>query len=284
MSSGVLDPRSPKAQLVEHQLTPKHHFGQNFLADHTIAARIAELCAPPGARVLELGAGLGALTRPLLARGAHVVAVERDRDLVPVLRAELAEAIDAGQLEVLEADAKAVDPTALLAVGTGPRVLCGNLPYQITGPLLELTIQHVRSLSRAVFLVQLEVATRLAAAPGSKDYGALSVFTQAAFNVTRALIVRRGAFYPQPNVDSAVVLLQPRAALIEETTLFRDLVHGAFAQRRKTLHNAWRGVNGRERGAIERAAERAQIDLTLRGETLSVEDFARMAQAIGASE
>jgi 16S rRNA (adenine1518-N6/adenine1519-N6)-dimethyltransferase len=130
-----------------------------------------------------------------------------------------------------------------------------------------------------VFLVQLEVADRLAAAPGSDPYGALSVFAQRAFRVQRAFVVRRGAFYPQPNVDSAVVTLEPLGAG-PETDAFRQVVRRAFAQRRKQLKNAWAGLFA-ERGLdLSGAAGRAGIDLSARGETLSVADFARMAEEL----
>jgi len=275
----VSEIRSPKAQLAEHGLRPKRHFGQNFLADRAIAARIAELATPPGATVLELGAGLGALTRPLLERARRVIAVERDRELVPVLAAELSDVIAEGRLEILEADAKALDLRALAARSERPFVLAGNLPYQLTGPLIELAVHAATALDRVVFLVQLEVGERLAAAAGSEAYGALSVFTQAAFDVTRALVVRRGAFYPQPNVDSAVVVLSPREHPVAETAAFAAWVHAAFGQRRKKLANAWRGVLGFDREALAALAERAGIDLSLRGERLAVADFERMARA-----
>lgn len=271
---------SPKAQLLALGLTAKRHFGQNFLADASLCEKIAELCAPPGATVIELGAGLGALTRPLLARAARVIAVERDRDLVPALCGEFEVAIAAGRLTVLEADAKAIVPTELLADAPRPHSLCGNLPYQITGPLIELAVRSVASLDRAVFLVQLEVATRLAAAPGSEAYGALSVFTQAAYEVERALIIRRGAFYPQPGVDSAVVVLTPRRDVVAETVAFRGLVHGAFQQRRKKLRNAWASLAQGEQARFAELARTANIDLDRRGETLSVEEFARMAELL----
>ena len=131
---------SPKAQLQSRGLRPKKHFGQNFLADEQLAQRIADL-VPMGASVVELGAGLGALTRPLLTRAARLIAVERDRDLVPAL-AELFQAeIESGQLRIEEADAKTVSVTELLQGSPRPFVLAGNLPYQISGPLLEAAVQ-----------------------------------------------------------------------------------------------------------------------------------------------
>jgi 16S rRNA (adenine1518-N6/adenine1519-N6)-dimethyltransferase len=273
---------SPKALLASRGLRAKKHFGQNFLADDRLAAKIAELCTtPPGGSVLELGAGLGALTEPLLRRAAWVAAVERDRELVPVLREELADAIAEGRLEVLEADAKGVDPAALLSGRPRPHVLAGNLPYQITGPLLELAVRVARSLDRVVVLVQLEVCDRVAAAPGSESYGALSVFVQAQYSPSRAFVVKRGAFFPQPGVDSAVLVLEPRPEPIaEEDDHFRAVVSAAFQQRRKKLKNAWNRLGGER---MEAAAARAGIDLDQRGEVLSVAQFARMAKELARS-
>ena len=267
---------SPKAQLQSRGLRPKKHFGQNFLADEQLAQKIADL-VPAGASVVELGAGLGALTRPLLTRAGRLVAVERDRDLVPALGELFATEIASGQLRVEEADAKSIRVSDLLKDAPRPFVLAGNLPYQISGPLLEAAVHMAGDVERVIFLLQLEVVDRLIAKPNSDHYGALSVFVQAAFQVERALVIRRGAFYPQPEVDSAVVLLKPHAQGIPETTAFRALVRAAFQQRRKKLRNAWENVCGADRETIAARAERARIDLDARGETLAVADFARMA-------
>ncbi|MBN2193140.1 MAG: ribosomal RNA small subunit methyltransferase A [Polyangiaceae bacterium] len=277
------EPPSPKAQLGAHGLFPKRSFGQNFLADGHLAARIAALTtSSPGGTVVEIGAGLGALTAPLLARAARVIAIERDRDLVPALAARFADELQERRLSVIEADAKTVDYATLLANEPKPHVLAGNLPYQITGPLLERSVALARSLDRAVFLVQLEVADRLAADPGAPAYGALSVFVQAQYHVDRLFVVRRGAFYPQPGVDSAIVALVPhQQPLAEETPTFRDLVHRAFRQRRKMLRNAWRDLLGGDSAALATAAARAEIDLDARGETLDVTAFSRMAKELG---
>ena len=137
------------------------------------------------------------------------------------------------------------------------------------------------SIARAVFMLQREVADRLAADSGSKNYGVLSVFTQAAFSVERAITVSRGAFMPQPKVDSAVVVLTPHAVpRAEENDVFRDVVKRAFGQRRKKLRNAWRGLGELDVDGIADCAEQAGIDLSARAETLAVEDFARMAKAV----
>jgi 16S rRNA (adenine1518-N6/adenine1519-N6)-dimethyltransferase len=133
-------------------------------------------------------------------------------------------------------------------------VLAGNLPYQITGPLVTLAVRARPLLDRVVYLVQLEVGDRLAASAGDEAYGALSVFTQAAFEVERAFVIRRGAFYPQPNVDSCVITLSPRARPIAETPAFRELVKRGFGARRKTLSNAWQGALGTTRESLSAAA------------------------------
>jgi 16S rRNA (adenine1518-N6/adenine1519-N6)-dimethyltransferase len=269
----------PKEHLRALGLEPKHHFGQNFLADEGLAERIAGVATPHAeVCVTEIGAGLGALTAPLLARARRVAAIERDRDLVPALRERFRDEVAGGQLLVIEADAKTVDFFGHFSEGSCDIVIAGNLPYQISGPLLERLCGMASRVLKVVVLVQLEVAARLVAAPGTSAYGALGVFVQAQFAATREFIVRRGAFYPQPNVDSAVVSLTPHVPpLASETPLFRELVQRAFGQRRKQLKNAWREVGQHPEPSIALAAARAGIDLAQRGECLAVADFWRMA-------
>lgn len=275
--------RDPRVLLREHGLSPKKSFGQNFLVAEGVLRAIAEACVPDAevgrAQVLELGPGLGALTAPLAARAGRVIAVERDRDLVPVLREVFR---DTPNVEIVEGDAQTTDFARWLSEPGMPRVLCGNLPYQITGSLIERAVHGRSQLDRVVFMVQREVADRLAANPGTKEYGALSVFVQAAFSVKRILTVAPGAFHPPPDVKSAVVgmipLEPPRA---EETDAFRAVVKAAFGMRRKTLRNAWRELVAPE--VLARVAEDAGVSLDARGETLSVDDFARVAEGLEAA-
>lgn len=273
---------NPKETLAEHGLRPKRSFGQNFLCDAHLVERIALLC-DPSAAVIEIGAGLGGLTTVLVNRGHHVIAIERDRDMLPVLNTRLADAIERRQLELCEADAKALDYEAMLGALPAPRVLSGNLPYNLTGPLLQRATECAALLSKAVFLVQLEVADRLTAAPDGKDYGGLTVFVQNAFTVKREFLVRRGAFYPQPQVDSAVISMVPHAAPHSpETPVFRALVNGAFQKRRKTLRNAWSGILDFSAAELAQAALAASVNLDARGETLSVQQYAAMTRALEA--
>lgn len=275
-------PGSPRALLESHGLQAKRQFGQNFLSDPEICRRIAMAATGPekAGTVLEIGAGLGALTRPLLELSERVIALEKDRELIPLLAQAFAPEIEEGRLTLEEADVRDVDLKLKLAGAVGPRVVAGNLPYLITGPILRALCALGRTIDRAAIMVQLEVADRLAAPPGSEAYGALSVFVQAQFGVQRAFIIRKGAFFPSPKVDSAVVVLLPLVTPVtEETPGFQRVVQAAFQQRRKKLRTAWRELVPSSE-ALAQAAERAEIDLNLRGEVLSVSQFARMAQEI----
>lgn len=273
--------RDARTILKEAALAPKRSFGQNFLVSPHVVEAIARACIPDDevglSDVMELGAGTGVLTNALTRRARHVVAVERDRDLVPVLGRELAEPIAEGRVRIVEGDAQTTAPA--YAEGAKKRVLAGNLPYHITGRLLERAVAHAEDVDRVVFMVQLEVAERLAASPGTKAYGALTVFVRAAFDVVKLFDVSPGSFHPPPEVTSAVVRLEPyRPRRAAETETFRALVKGAFGARRKTLRNAWSRVS--EPARIAEAAAAAGISLDARGETLSVDAFARMAAAI----
>jgi 16S rRNA (adenine1518-N6/adenine1519-N6)-dimethyltransferase len=280
-----VSPRDPRAVLREAGLRPKRSFGQNFLVAAPIAQSIAAACVPDAeigrARVVEIGAGTGALTLLLAPRARSLVAIERDRDLAPLLARELT---PFGGASLLEADAVTVDLAALLGgpEPDAPRVLCGNLPYAITGQLLRRACENAASVDRIVFMVQREVADRLAAAPSSKSWGALTVFVRAAFDVHTLLRAPPGAFHPAPEVSSAVIVLVPlRPPRAVETAAFRTLVRRAFEARRKTLRNAWAGI-APDAAALQRAAASAGVALDARGETLDVDAFARMAEALAA--
>jgi 16S rRNA (adenine1518-N6/adenine1519-N6)-dimethyltransferase len=261
---------------------PKKSFGQHFLTDVRAARRIAELATtPPGGTVLEIGAGRGALTVHLLERASKVIAIERDRELLPVLQRTFAAAIAEGRLELLEADAAAVDWGGALAGQTGPVTIAGNVPYSITGKLIQLAVEAAPRVEGVVFLIQKEVADRLIAPPDGDHYGALSVFTQAAFAIERPLVLRAGAFFPPPKVDSAVVRLLPRRPpRAAETEAFREAVKRAFLARRKTLRNAWKGIYGWSREQLEAHAAAAGINLDARGETLAVEAFDALSRRL----
>lgn len=272
------DPSSlPDARdlLRKYGLAPKRSFSQNFLIQQGAVTRIADEAVRYGKEVVELGPGLGALTHALLARGCRVLAVELDRDMVEVLRAELG---SHEGLEIRQGDAADVDFTSRSDTCGAKLVVTGNLPYQATGAIVRQIVRHQAALAAAVLMVQREVRDRLVASPGTKEYGALTVFTRAAFEIDTVCRLRPGSFYPPPQVDSAVVALRPRSApLAKESPEFRTIVRAAFQMRRKTLRNALGALGDAKRR--DQAASRAGIDLQRRGETLSVEEFARLAEA-----
>jgi 16S rRNA (adenine1518-N6/adenine1519-N6)-dimethyltransferase len=276
---------SPRALLEKYGLRAKKSWGQNFLGDEEILDHIARLAVEaPGDRVVELGAGLGHLTARLLARGGEVVAVERDRDMAAVLRGELGE-----RVRLLEADAARLD-YARVGELFGPRAgapaklaVVGNLPYHLTSPILFGLLDQADLVARAVFLVQREVAERLAAQPGTKDWGLLSVLLQHRARVSLERRVPRGAFLPPPNVESAVLRAgfgPPRAEVGDEAR-FRRLVKAGFAQRRKVLANALGAARVAPQEQLLAALAEVGIDPRRRGETLTVEEWAGLDRALG---
>jgi 16S rRNA (adenine1518-N6/adenine1519-N6)-dimethyltransferase len=282
---------SPRALLEKYGLRAKKSWGQNFLGDEGILDEIARLAAPnAGDPVVELGAGLGHLTARLLARGARVVAVERDRDMAAVLRGELGERIvlleaDAARLEYGKVAAAALaTPTPTPAATSTARIaVVGNLPYHLTSPILFSLLDQVEHVSRAVFLLQREVAERLAASPGTGDWGLLSVLLQREANVSVERIVPPGAFLPPPKVDSAVAcaIFRPPREEVRDPARFRRLVKAGFAQRRKTLKNALEAARVAEPGALVAALVAAGVDPGRRGETLTVAEWAAVDRALG---
>ena len=268
---------SPRALLEKHGLRAKKSWGQNFLGDEEILDHIARLAVEAaGDRVIELGAGLGHLTARLLSRGADVIAVERDRDLAAVLREELG-----GRIRLLEADAARLE---YLPLARGGKVaVVGNLPYHLTSPILFGLLDQADVVGRAVLLVQREVAERLAAAPGTKAWGLLSVLLQHRAQVSVERRVPAGAFLPPPKVESAVLRLAfgPARAPVADPVRFRRLVKAGFAQRRKVLANALAAGRIAPGEELASALGRAGIDARRRGETLTVEEWAALDRALG---
>ena len=256
-----------------HGHRPRKRFGQNFLADAHYAKRIVDAVDPKrGDNVVEIGPGLAALTGALIERSGHLSAIEIDRDLAGRLRARF----DTGELALHEADALAFDFATL---GRELRVV-GNLPYNISSPLLFHLATFEERLRDVHVMLQREVVARMTAVPGTPDYGRLTVMLQARFAIARLFTVPPGAFRPPPKVESAVARLVPlRAARprISDEALFARIVAAAFGQRRKTLRNALAAI------VPEDALRAAGIDPAVRGETLAVEDFVRLTNGIASS-
>ncbi len=255
----------------------RKRFGQNFLHDRGVVERIVVAIAPrPGQHLVEIGPGLGALTLPLLRSARELDVVELDRDLVPRLEAAAA---GVGTLRVHSADALRFDFCALTGTAGERLRVAGNLPYNISTPLLFHLLAQAACIEDMHFMLQKEVVDRLAAAPGSGDYGRLSVMVQYHCAVERLFVVRPGAFRPAPRVDSAVVRLVPHRAppvALVQPELLPQVVARAFAQRRKTLRNTLKGL-------LDEAAIRgADVDPQLRPEQLDLAAFARLADALAA--
>lgn len=251
------------------QPRPKKRFGQHFLTDRHYLRRIVEtIDAQPGQSMVEIGPGSGLMTAELAPRVGHLHVVEIDRDLA----AQLRERFPRDQVTVHEADALEFDFAAL----PSPLRVVGNLPYNVSSPILFRMVEIADGVSDCVFMLQREVVDRMVAEPDTADYGRLSVMLQYRFTMAMAFAVPPGAFTPPPKVDSAVVRMAPLPAdrlRARDEARFAAVVTAAFGQRRKTLRNATRTLVPPE------AFTRAGIDPGRRGETLSVEEFVALSDA-----
>ena len=256
---------------------PRKRFGQNFLHDQAVLARMVQSVNPqPGERLVEIGPGQGALTCPILDLHGHLTAIELDRDLIPLLSEKCA---PIGELTLIEADAMKYDFSALASV-TGKIRLFGNLPYNISTPILFHLSEYAGVITDLHVLLQKEVAERIAATPGNKNYGRLSVMMQTRFDTTLLFDVGPGAFRPPPKVTSTFLRLKPHAkpvVHISDPDQFAALVTSAFSQRRKTLRNSIRHLL-----SIEQISA-GGIDPSRRAETLTLEEFAILGNMLESS-
>jgi 16S rRNA (adenine1518-N6/adenine1519-N6)-dimethyltransferase len=254
----------------------RRRFGQNFLVSDGVIRKIVDAIAPrTGDTVVEIGPGLGALTGPLLERTDHLHVVEIDRDLIARLR----QRFEPDRLSIHEGDALEFDFGALKAAGR--LKIVGNLPYNISSPLLFHLVQFAPLVYDMHFMLQREVVDRMVAAPGSKDFGRLSVMLQYHYHMERLFIVPPGAFNPPPKVDSAIVRMIPvdfskvdADATAKDPALFAKVVATAFSQRRKMLRNTLREL------ISEPALAELGITPTARAEDIAVADYVRLANAL----
>jgi 16S rRNA (adenine1518-N6/adenine1519-N6)-dimethyltransferase len=280
----------PKEQLEGTGIAPKHSFGQNFLVDEFHQQRIADLavlCARPAVGeaplVVELGPGLGALTGRLLERKATVIAVERDRDLVPLLTKRFAKETATQALTIVEDNALTWPLTVEHGVKDG-FALVGNLPYHHAADLCLRCVESLPRIGGGCFLIQLEVAERIAASPGGKDYGVLSVLLQSRFKIDMPHVVPAGAFWPVPEVDGGVLTLRPLPTeQVDHEVSFDELrvvVRAAFRQRRKTLRNGLTALAAERHVDLDAAFATAGIEATARAEQIDVARFVRLTKAL----
>ncbi|MAY02856.1 MAG: 16S rRNA (adenine(1518)-N(6)/adenine(1519)-N(6))-dimethyltransferase [Gammaproteobacteria bacterium] len=250
---------------------PRKRFGQNFLSDRNIVAKIIQaLGAGPQDHVIEIGPGQGVLTGELLASAASVNAIEIDRDLVSMLQQKFA-VMDS--FTIHESDVLKTDFNTLLSAQNPVRII-GNLPYNISTPLLFHLLAYLHGIKDMLFMLQLEVVDRLVASPGTKNYGRLSIMLQYFCQIEKLFTVPPGAFSPPPKVHSAIVRLIPKTSdqlVLQNPVTLEKLVRQAFSHRRKTLRNNLKGLlSDEELSALN-------IDPGLRPENLSLEDYVRIS-------
>jgi 16S rRNA (adenine1518-N6/adenine1519-N6)-dimethyltransferase len=268
----------------EYEFRPKKSLGQHFLKDKEIVREIVYRSRfDPADRVLEIGPGLGALTLLLAREVHHVIAVERDSHLIDMLNKRLsAEKIE--NVLLINEDILKLDFNRIPSLRERKVRVIGNLPYNISSPILEKLVENRHMLNRAVLMLQSELAGRLIANPGTKAFGAMTVFVQYHARVSPLIHVPKEAFHPRPKVDSMVLEMdfqRPYPERTEDEVKFRRVVRGAFAQRRKTLLNSLKNsLASYSREEILAALERSDIDPRRRAETLTIGDFLRVTSAL----
>ncbi|MEQ1605587.1 MAG: 16S rRNA (adenine(1518)-N(6)/adenine(1519)-N(6))-dimethyltransferase RsmA [Pyrinomonadaceae bacterium] len=259
-------------------MRPKKSLGQNFLRDESVINRIVgALDISEGETVVEIGPGRGALTERLVSTGANVLAIEIDRELVPVLRTQFH---FQSNFKVVEADILTCDLVSLLT-GLDPAKtkLVGNLPYYISTPIIQRLIEYRQFFSRILLMLQREVVERLTASPGDSERGFITVMVEDAFDAKQLFDVEPQAFFPAPKVWSSVMSLEPKISGIVDQKVFRQLVSISFSQKRKTILNNLKA-------AFPNATEmllNAGIEPIRRAETLTLEEWKKLAGNIGRS-
>ena len=274
----IANPSVTRHILKAFNLHATKKFGQNFLVDANIVRGIVDSAeAGPGDKILEIGPGIGTLTQGLAESGAEVIAVEIDKKL-PAVLAETLKGYD--NVTIVPGDILKVNIREIM--GEGPFKVAANLPYYITTPILMALLEQHLPITHIVTMVQKEVAERMVAKPGSRIYGALSVAVQYYTEPHIAYDVPPRSFIPAPEVDSVVIACKVRetpAVAVKDEKVFFRVVNAAFGQRRKTMSNAMKGA-GFDKEQIAAAFEKAGIDAGRRGETFSLEEFGRLADAL----
>jgi 16S rRNA (adenine1518-N6/adenine1519-N6)-dimethyltransferase len=277
--------------LQDGRFRPKKRFGQNFLQDRGIAAKIVEAArVGPGDTVVELGPGHGVLTKLIVGTGARLVALELDTGLVAELNAEFDQRLGAGgeeraRVEVVPVDFTKVSLGELLGQrGIERCVLIGNIPYHLTrNVLFDFLVEETGRIARSVVMMQREVGERIASPPGSRVYGITSVVLQSLYDIRVVTKVAPGSFHPRPRVASIVLSFHPlKTPFLDtnEVAPFVALVKNLFQQRRKTIHNTLRAFYPMPEAALARVAEEAGVDLQSRPEVLSREQFRALSRAL----
>lgn len=279
----LTDIRTVREILSRHGFSFSKALGQNFLINPSVCPRMAEVCHPDldgDFAVLEIGPGLGVLTKELAQVATRVISIELDTRLLPILQETLA---DYENVTVISGDALKLDLAEILSTHANglPVVVCANLPYYITSPILMHLLESRLPFESITVLVQKEAAQRLCATPGTRECGAISLAVSYFAEPQILFSVSRGSFMPAPNVDSSVIQLRlrktPPCEIVDEALFFR-LIHAAFQQRRKTLVNSLCNA-GFPKEAVRNVLEKINLSPTARAEELSLEQFAALTDA-----
>lgn len=283
----IATPNRTKGILEKYGFSFKKSLGQNFLIDTNVLNRIVDFAEmSPETAAIEIGPGIGALTEQLAKRAKKVIAFEIDQRLLPIL-AETLEPYD--NVKIIHSDVLKANVRQVVEEEFEPNqdiMVVANLPYYVTTPILFKLLEEQLPIRGIVVMLQKEVADRIAAAPGTKDYGSLSIALQYYTEAETVMIVPRTVFVPQPNVDSAVIRLTKRekpAVTVQDEAFFFEVVRASFAQRRKTLmNNLVNNLQGipKDKDLLEQTLQEAGIDPKRRGETLTIEEFGRLSDAL----
>lgn len=266
--------------LARYNLHPNKGLGQHFLVDKNILHKIVDAAdIGDSDLVLEIGTGLGALTLPLAQRAGRVVTVEVDKRLEPVLKEVFQ---DHNNIFLITGDALKLDWSVILNQWSGGCVVCANLPYYITSPIIFKILEYQGLIRHAVLMMQKEVAQRLTAEAGSKDYGLLTVMTRWKSEVFLVTQVSPNCFFPKPEVASSVIRMVPRsnpAVEVKDEERFKELVRASFQRRRKTMANIIAACGWAPKEKAQEVLSCCRIDPKRRGETLTIEEFGMVANA-----
>ncbi|MBW1898178.1 MAG: ribosomal RNA small subunit methyltransferase A [Deltaproteobacteria bacterium] len=275
---------SPRILLAAHNIRPKKQLGQNFITDPAFTKMIVNRSGIlPEDVVLEIGAGLGALTIPLARKAKKVFAVEKDRQLIDILKTEIL----AGGLSntvILEKNILTVD-IEVLAENIGRKiVVMGNLPYNISSQILVQLVKSRKMVSRAILMFQKEMAQRISAQPNCKDYGRLAVMLRYCADIKKLADAKASLFYPKPKVDSEILEIKFKSKVVHparDEAFFFKVIKGAFGNRRKTLKNALAASElNIDANTAKHILERSGIDPVRRAETLNIEEFVRLSNLL----
>lgn len=272
---------SPRKLLAAHNIRPKKQLGQNFIIDPAFTEMIVQRAGIlPEDIILEIGAGLGALTIPLARRAQKVFAVEKDRQIIPILNMEILVS-GLANISIIEKDILSVDIKALIEDMGGKIVVMGNLPYNISSQILVQLIRSREGINRAVLMFQKELAQRITAETGCKDYGRLTVMLRYCSDIKKLLNVKASLFFPKPKVDSEILELKFKKEIdhkaADEQFLFKVIKSG-FGNRRKTIKNALAASElNIDPNTATLVLEKSGIDPIRRAETLTVEDFVKLS-------